>query len=1019
MNRRKDLFLKRICFAILALALFIACENPFIVSHKQERNNEGGTENIITIGENGNWFINGVDTGIKAQGENSGQGGTAVIIGTYKIGETLSVIKSGFTGYDDSFLYHWLADGAAIPGAVRQEYILRGTDVGKIISCVITHENAQGGIVAWGKKVPFTIDLQIRGNTDAGDTAALSGGGTGHLEDVFTLTYNLADTALNNKLEFRNIEQVLAPVTEAGSGNRQYTVKEYDAKNGVIKIIAVFTHYNTAKPDPIAFTAPDNVISVTYGDNGNLYTNKIKSTYMGTGAINYSSDDIEVATVNSDGVVTIHKAGGVIISAEKDADKDYAYAFQDYNLIINPKPVIITGLGAADKVYDYTTLANVTGTPIIYGKLPGEDVSVKWGIAAFANNIPGDNKTVTFNGWSLVGSDEGNYLLIAQPESVTAKILKLSGAAVSGPPIVDGTPTMVNIEIKGVTNAETNGQEIEYAISTSNSSVPQTGWKTSLIFNGLTANTSYHVFARTRENAIYLAGAAQVSAAIRTASTPLPLSMSNPVLVYNNHDNVVTPIVDVTGTYNDDDASITVMVSGFKFDSDANNVGLAVSGNGLIFHGHNAVGYAVGGTKTFTVTFTFDTVTVNASSVNIAITGISNIPAGYEFTGSVKNTSVAVIDGKTAARAIPLTRANIAAFNVFATAEETRDIALTLHYKLIEDIFENDLRTDLGGYYNNLFREQGNGYGYPYYSFNWTAIGNSSYPFTGSFDGQGHTINGIISSSSPRGLFGYVGLGGMVKNIGLVNCSFHDSSSNMIGVFSNIMLYIAGHELIIPGYPSFYIFSFYNSSLVCVAISTIEQVTINQYRNYAGGVVGYNKGTVQNCHITDSIVAGSIYIGGVVGENSGTVQNCYVTDSFVIGNNYIGGVVGENSGTVRNCVALKTCVMSDIDISFPSFSIHRVTGQNSSMLTNNYAQSVVIVPDVVSSCEVISIYGFVSGLTTVDGANIGTAQYNSESWWKAAGNWSTANGGFAWDYTNVWEWSAAEQLPVLRKVGGQ
>src|SRR5689334_2481172 len=51
-------------------------------------------------------------------------------------------------------------------------------------------------------------------------------------------------------------------------------------------------------------------------------------------------------------------------------------------------------------------------------------------------------------------------------------------------------------------------------------------------------------------------------------------------------------------------------------------------------------------------------------------------------------------------------------------------------------------------------------------------IGNINAPFTGTFDGQRHVINGLTSSYSPifySGLFGLVGQSGIVKNVGVTN----------------------------------------------------------------------------------------------------------------------------------------------------------------------------------------------------------------------------------------------------------
>jgi hypothetical protein len=55
-------------------------------------------------------------------------------------------------------------------------------------------------------------------------------------------------------------------------------------------------------------------------------------------------------------------------------------------------------------------------------------------------------------------------------------------------------------------------------------------------------------------------------------------------------------------------------------------------------------------------------------------------------------------------------------------------------------------------------------------------------------------------------------------------------------------------------------------------------------------------------------------------------------------------------------------------------------------------------------------------LSGKDGADITTAEYNSESWWRNASNWDTVSGS-AWDFDNIWEWDDNINLPVLRNVG--
>lgn len=134
----------------------------------------------------------------------------------------------------------------------------------------------------------------------------------------------------------------------------------------------------------------------------------------------------------------------------------------------------------------------------------------------------------------------------------------------------------------------------------------------------------------------------------------------------------------------------------------------------------------------------------------------------------------------------------------------------------------------------------------------WTPIGNDQNPFTGTFDGQGHTIIGLDfndSNAENVGLFGKNS--GTIKNVGVVNSYFYGGA-------------------------------------------------------YVGGVYGYNSGTITGCHNTSDYnngkVSGSISVGGVCGNNEGTITGCYNTGA-VSGNGLnVGGVCGNNKGgTITGC----------------------------------------------------------------------------------------------------------------------
>ena len=154
----------------------------------------------------------------------------------------------------------------------------------------------------------------------------------------------------------------------------------------------------------------------------------------------------------------------------------------------------------------------------------------------------------------------------------------------------------------------------------------------------------------------------------------------------------------------------------------------------------------------------------------------------------------------------------------------------------------------------------------------WVPIGvKEARAFAGTFDGQGHTVSGTCFTSAGSfptsgnvfcGIFGVNAAGGIVKNIN-------------------------------------------------VASSTFEAV----YN--VGGVVAYNKGTVERCYVGSNVIIRSTAAGnsnqairfaGIVASNLGTVRGC-VSDANLSDHkgkkrDYIGGIVGHNFGGVESCVFL-------------------------------------------------------------------------------------------------------------------
>jgi hypothetical protein len=150
--------------------------------------------------------------------------------------------------------------------------------------------------------------------------------------------------------------------------------------------------------------------------------------------------------------------------------------------------------------------------------------------------------------------------------------------------------------------------------------------------------------------------------------------------------------------------------------------------------------------------------------------------------------------------------------------------------------------------------------------------------FTGCFDGGGSTVSNLVinGSASYIGLFGRIGNGGSVYDIGL---------SGSISGNNNYVGGIAG----------------YNEGGVVSKCYSLGSVSGN---DYVGGLIGRETyGTILNSYSLSS-VSGNNYVGGLVGcMMFDKINKCYSTGSVSGGGGYVGGLVGDVFGVfITNCV---------------------------------------------------------------------------------------------------------------------
>ena len=162
----------------------------------------------------------------------------------------------------------------------------------------------------------------------------------------------------------------------------------------------------------------------------------------------------------------------------------------------------------------------------------------------------------------------------------------------------------------------------------------------------------------------------------------------------------------------------------------------------------------------------------------------------------------------------------------------------------------------------------------------WAPIGDNSSRFTATFEGNDCTLSNLYinrGSTDYVGLFGYLGSGGEVRNLGLEGGSV--TGNNRVGG-------LVGH----------------NDGTISGSYATGAATGSG---NYVGGLVGENGGgTISACYATGN-ADGSWFVGGLVGYNNrGTISACYATGAATGSGNNVGGLVGASRHKISACYAI-------------------------------------------------------------------------------------------------------------------
>ena len=234
---------------------------------------------------------------------------------------------------------------------------------------------------------------------------------------------------------------VTAAITLSGNAASNYTVNDSAETTASISIKEVSITSVTVESSKTY----DKTTTATITNNGTI-SGKVSTDDLTISIGTASYDNANVGT-NKDVTFTGFALTGNDV-------KNYSLTGQPASVKadITAKEVTISGVTVADsKTYDGNTDAEIKNSGELTGVEKDDMVTIKTGTAAYTDKTAGDNKTVTFSGFGLEGTDASNYTLKEQPADTAAAITQreVTISGLTATKVYDGDKTAEKSEING------------------------------------------------------------------------------------------------------------------------------------------------------------------------------------------------------------------------------------------------------------------------------------------------------------------------------------------------------------------------------------------------------------------------------------------------------------------------------------------------------------------------------------------------------------------------------------------
>ncbi len=302
----------------------------------------------------------------------------------------------------------------------------------------------------------------------------------------------------------------------------------------------------------------------------------------------------------------------------------------------------------------------------------------------------------------------------------------------------------------------------------------------------------------------------------------------------------------------------------------------------------------------------------------------------------------------------------------------------------------------------------------------WTSIGTSSNPFTGTFDGKNFTISNVWSYE--RGLFGFTGYGNYVDGPKEGRATIKNLTINGVEVYNQTTSAVGG----VVGQAG------QNTEISGVTVTGYVQVW---GYGYVGGIVGQGYVHIDDCHVIgvnsedgdiSEINAAYWAVGGIVGhagsEGGSSITNCSVENVKVYSAIYGAGAIAGvgTDGPIENVSAQKVTIEAQSTPGANGYLVgcnyEKITGNSTvSDVTLTVAGEKCVGADVVAMVGEDCYFNFADAMTAAqdgdtvklvrDAALTDTLIYNKTGNITIDGNGKTIT--LADGFTNTNDWAAA------------